>query len=113
MTKDVYERMLTQHVIPAIKRVEVTIQQDNAPPHRASGRNAVKAAAAAGGWSIKFANQPPLSPDFNVLDLGWFDSLQSLQYRKQTRDVDGLIAAVKAAFEEMVSTTTNKCFLTL
>ncbi|KAG6616892.1 transposon protein, putative, Mariner sub-class [Phytophthora cinnamomi] len=118
MTKDVYERMLTQHVIPAIKRVwpgkeEVTIQQDNAPPHRASGRTAVKAAAAAGGWSIKFANQPPLSPDFNVLDLGWFNSLQSLQYKKHMRDVDGLIAAVKAAFEEMVSTTNNKCFLTL
>ncbi|KAJ8514845.1 hypothetical protein ON010_g18633 [Phytophthora cinnamomi] len=82
---------------------EVTILQDNAPPHRASGRTAVKAAAAAGGWSIKFANQPSLSPDFNELDLGWFNSLQSLQYKKQTRDVDGLIAAVKAALEEMIA----------
>ncbi|KAG3020554.1 hypothetical protein PC121_g11108 [Phytophthora cactorum] len=94
MTKYVYERMLTQHVIPAIKRVWpdkklVLIQQDNAPPHRASGLTAVKAAAATDGWSIKIINQPPRSPDFK------------------------LIEAVCAAFDEMDSAITNKCFLTL
>ncbi|KAG2849544.1 hypothetical protein PC112_g188 [Phytophthora cactorum] len=97
MTKYVYKRMLTQHVIPAIKRVWpdkklVLIQQDNAPPHRAS--------AAA-------------KPGLQVLDLGWFNPLQSLQYNKQTRDVDRLIEAVCAAFDEMDSAITNKCFLTL
>ncbi|KAG6953681.1 hypothetical protein JG687_00012250 [Phytophthora cactorum] len=74
----------------------VLIQQDNAPPHRASGLTAVKAAAAT-----------------DVLDLGWFNPLQSLQYNKQTRDVDRLIEAVCAAFDEMDSAITNKCFLTL
>jgi hypothetical protein len=96
-----------------IDKKPVIIQQDNAPPHRAADRTVVKLAATAGDWSIKFVNQPPRSPDFNVLDLGWFDLLQSLQYKKQTRDVDGLIEAVYAAFEVMDSGTTNKCFLTL
>ena len=66
-----------------VDKEEVIVQQDNAPPHHAWDRIAVKAAATAGGWAIKFANQLPRSPDFNVLDLGWFDSLQSLQYQKQ------------------------------
>nr|KAE8941616.1 hypothetical protein PF009_g8593 [Phytophthora fragariae] len=48
LTKGVYERMLTHHVIPALKRVwsdkeQVIVQLDNPPPHRASARTAVKA----------------------------------------------------------------------
>ncbi|KAG6621859.1 Pleiotropic drug resistance protein [Phytophthora cinnamomi] len=63
---------------------EVTIQQDNAPPHRASDRTAVKAAAPAGGWSIKFANQPPRSPGFNVLvQLAAVAAVQEADARRQ------------------------------
>ncbi|ETP23771.1 hypothetical protein F441_03145 [Phytophthora nicotianae CJ01A1] len=118
MTKDIYERLLTQNAIPAVNRIwpgdkKIVDQQDNASPHRGSDRSAVKAAATADGWSITFVSQPPRSPDFNVLDLGWFRSLQALQSSKPTRDIDGLIVAVNAAFDEMlrcllaVATTTT------
>ncbi|ETI53958.1 hypothetical protein F443_03162 [Phytophthora nicotianae P1569] len=111
MTKDIYERLLTQNAIPAINRIwpgdkKIVDQQDNASPHRGSDRSTVKAAATADGWSITFVSQPPRSPDFNVLDLGWFRSLQALQSSKPTRDIDGLIVAVNTAFDE-----TLRCLL--
>jgi len=86
----------------------VIVQQANAQPRHATDRSAVKAAAAAGGRAITFANEPPRSLDINVLDLGWFNAQQSLQYENQSRDVDGLIGALSKAFEEMDSSTTNK-----
>ena len=39
-------------------------------------------------------NQPPNSPDFNILDLGFFNSIQSLQQQKRMTDIDELITAV-------------------
>ncbi|ETV81167.1 hypothetical protein H257_05754 [Aphanomyces astaci] len=74
VTSEVYLRMLTTKVIPAIqmkmplamKRSTVFIQQDNARPHAQSVNN-----SDGDGLTIKMRNQPPNSPDFNVLDLGF------------------------------------------
>ncbi|KAF0695681.1 Aste57867_13503 [Aphanomyces stellatus] len=52
------------------------------------------------GWSFELSPHPPNSPDLNVLDLGFFASLQSLQYRQSARSMDELIANVVAAFNE-------------
>ncbi|KAH9117471.1 hypothetical protein LEN26_012672 [Aphanomyces euteiches] len=51
--------------------------------------------------------------DLNALDLGFFNSIQSLQHKKQCRNTDELISAVKDAFNELSPVTLNKTFMTL
>lgn len=65
------------------------------------------------GWRIRMVCQPPRSPDLNILDLGFFNSIQSLQYKTPTTEIDGLIAAVNTAFNEVSYKTLDKCFITL
>ena len=123
---DVYKKMLLEKVLPAIYekwprgagndeegRPEIIIQEDNAKPHKASIRDAIKEAAASNGWNISVTTQPPNSPDLNVLDLGFFNSIQSLQYKKRSKDIDHLIANVEKAFDETEREALNNVFLSL
>lgn len=55
----------------------------------------------------------PNSPDLNVLDLGLFRAIQSVQYRASCYNVDQLIDAVNEAFDNMPTDTLNRVFLTL
>ncbi|ETV64949.1 hypothetical protein H257_18245 [Aphanomyces astaci] len=96
---DVYQDMVMDEVVPAIqvkmpRGVVVKLQQDNASPHRCMTTELI---ARHGVDSIEVANQPPNSPDFNVLDLGFFNSIQSLQQQKVARSIGELIAAVEEA----------------
>jgi hypothetical protein len=43
----------------------------------------------------------PNSPHFNVMDLGFFNSMQSLQTQKPAHSIDELIQNVQTAFEEL------------
>ena len=43
-------------------------------------------------------NQPLTSLDFNVLDLGFFNTIQSLQHKEAPTTVDDLIKAVEDLF---------------
>ncbi|ETV97219.1 hypothetical protein H310_09601 [Aphanomyces invadans] len=78
----VYTASVLNNVVPAIAakfpraclQRDVLIQQDNASPHRVVSTEML---VANGVQSIGIANQPPNSPDFNVLDLGCFNE-QSL-----------------------------------
>lgn len=55
-----------------------------------------------------------LSPDMNVLDLGFFNSIQAIQHTKRALPgLDGLITTVSEAFAEMEPTKLDKCFVTL
>jgi len=45
------------------------VQQDNAGPHRSVTTESINNE---GGIKIAVKNQPPNSPDFNVLDIGFF-----------------------------------------
>ena len=58
-------------------------------------------------------NQPPNSPDFNVLDLGFFRALQSAQHQYVAKGLDDLIASVNMAFEFMPRIAIQKVFLSL
>lgn len=49
----------------------------------------------------------------NILDLGFFRAIQALQYQKDARTIDELIANVEEAFKEMRKETLNKVFLSL
>ncbi|KAF0685854.1 Aste57867_22306 [Aphanomyces stellatus] len=120
VTKPVYRGYLVDHLFPAIRALwpgrrntPIYIQQDNARPHVSSNDRVVAAAEKLGGWDINLASQPPMSPDFNVLDLGFFNAIQSLQHQKVTRSVEDLVAAVEDAFAELDWRVLDKTFMTL
>lgn len=50
------------------------------------------------GFDMKLINQPPNTPDCNVLDIEFFNAMQSLQDRTTPRHKDELIAEVKRVF---------------
>ncbi|CAM9963095.1 unnamed protein product, partial [Ascophyllum nodosum] len=74
------------------------VQQDNAPSHNIVDDPDIVAAGTADGWNIRLINQPPNSPDTNILDLGFFNSIQSLQDRTTLNTVDELIEEVGRVF---------------
>jgi hypothetical protein len=65
------------------------------------------------GLDIRLINQPANSPDLNVLDLGFFNSLQSLTYDTISRNLDDLIVNVENEFVNYDPDTLNRVFLTL
>ena len=117
VTKTEYADAIKNKLIPAIYQrwplgeKNVEIQQDNATPH---GINieAICQSACKDGWTFKLKNQPPNSPDFNVLDLGFFNSIQSLQQKKCMNNVDELVKAVKDAFWELSPETLESTWIT-
>lgn len=91
----------------------IWIQQDNASPH-VSAEQAVKDAGLDSyAWDVQIRRQPPKSPDLNILDLGFFHAIQSLQYQEQVYNISDLVAAVCRAYADMPVKTLEKCFLTL
>ncbi|KAH9102403.1 hypothetical protein AeMF1_021011 [Aphanomyces euteiches] len=122
VTKDVYRTFLIDEVLPAIvskwptpKRV-IKLQHDNARPHVGT-TDPILAAVFRDyqslGWSFSLNPQPPNSPDLNILDLGFFASIQSLQHRKSAKTIDDLVANVKLAFDELSYEKLDHTFLTL
>ena len=51
--------------------------------------------------NIQLVKQPPQSPDLNVLDLGYFNSIQSLQQTKVCHEVEDLVSAVVSSYVEL------------
>jgi len=91
----------------------IYIQQDNAPSHVPVNDEEFRTAVAHTGLDIRLINQPSNSPDLNVLDLGFFNSLQSLTYDMISRNLDDLIANVQNEFANYDPDTLNRVFLTL
>ncbi|KAK9698356.1 hypothetical protein RND81_08G098600 [Saponaria officinalis] len=90
INKQVTKDMILNCVLPAIKAKwptnqsrHIIIQQDNARPHFSNNDPDFKKAATDDGWQIELSFQTPNSPDFNVLDLGFFRSIQALQHKKK------------------------------
>lgn len=89
------------------------VQQDNAGPHVLEDIKDIINAGVAAGWTIEMSCQPPQSPNLNVLDLGIFNAIQSVQHRWPSNKLDDLVAAVERAFNSLPAETRDKCFLTL
>ena len=108
-------------MIPAIKRdwprarrgETIWAQHDNAPSNNLNEDPDINREGTADGWGIKFINQPPNSPDLNILDLGFFNSIQSLQDRTTPRTIDDLIAEVRTAFAAQKSQELGAVWTTL
>lgn len=99
---------LVKFVLPAIKakwpasdrHKTVFIQQDNAKTHIQPDDPIFLSEAASGGWDIRMVYQPPNSPDCNILDLGWFASLQSLFQKKMPKNLPEILAKVNQSLAE-------------
>jgi hypothetical protein len=113
--------MMIENVIPAIvekwpearRGSPVRIQQDNAPSHIAVDDPEFVAAVAATGLEIELYCQPSNSPDTNVLDLGFFRAIQSLQYQMNPTSISDLIGHIYEAWNQMEPSKLNAIFLTL
>ena len=109
VTNEEHLKMMENNVIPAIlskwpKAAQdrpIFIQQDNSKPHGVAGDERLRQKCLAEGWHIKFRRQPPNSPEFNVLDLGFFAAIQALQHEESPANIDELINHVDTAFHSM------------
>lgn len=120
VNKNRYREFMIQKVIPAIREKwpcrnrDIVIQQDGASSHIAEDDPAFVAAATEGLWNISLLTQSPKSPDLNVLDLSFFQALQSHQWRNGfANTLDELIVRVQQAYEMFEPRTLDFAFLTL
>ena len=80
ITREVIRDFMINKVLPAIRAKwpkedvgkPIFIQQDNAPSHLNLDDSDFCEHAKQEGFDIRLICQPPNSPDFNILDLGFF-----------------------------------------
>ncbi|KAH9110592.1 hypothetical protein LEN26_013702 [Aphanomyces euteiches] len=122
VTREVYRSFLLDKVLPAIvekwpiQHAKIILQHDNAKPHMSSSDPALRESFRQYlelGWCFDLRPQPPNSPDFNVLDLGFFAAIQSLQHRQSAKSIDELVVNVINAFETYPFEKLNNAFITL
>ena len=53
------------------------------------------------GFNIRLVCQPASSPNMNILDLGLFSALQSVQFKSFLKDLKDLIKAVNDAYDTL------------
>ncbi|XP_010684477.1 uncharacterized protein LOC104899035 [Beta vulgaris subsp. vulgaris] len=113
--------MLINQIIPAIKAKwpqnegpkTIFIQQDNAKAHITQDDPQWQQVYQQDEFTFILLQQPPNSPDLNILDLGFFRSIQSLIHKKMPCDVDKMLEAVHDAFHELDPKTLSNVWLTL
>ena len=121
VTTVTYTKMLRDKVILAIHdkfphevTPLITIQHNNAPPHKAMDDKEVEEhAMQEHGLNVVMEFQPSNSPDTNVLDLGFFRSLESLQQQRTCNNLNDLIENVRNVFANYKPHKLNDVFLTL
>jgi len=120
VTKPVYKDYLLRFVIPSVianwpgrRPWSVRLQHDNAPAHVATDDPDVVRAGDKGRTRIFLTAQPPNSPDFNILDLGFFRAIQSIQYKEAPRTISELVNVVTCAYNSFCPRKLDDCFLSL
>ena len=94
---------MINRVLPAIRakwpredvHKPIFIQQDNAPSHLKVNDPQFCEIAKQDGFDIRLICQPANSPDFNILDLGFFRAIQAIQYEKNAKTLTYLIPVVQ------------------
>lgn len=125
VNKSTYKRFVIDKVIPAIKekwprdnniqRFTVRLQHDNAKSHFfEEDEDWVQCCFENWRlWRFELKEQPANSPDCNILDLGFFRALQSLQFsRGPSANIDELIANVIATWNAYEARKIYYVFLT-
>jgi hypothetical protein len=119
----VYIYYIINRVLPAIKsrfprnhnnNITIGIQHDNAPTHFSSNDENWQAAINNEAvWKFKLNEQPANSPDTNILDLGFFASIQAIQWEQEpATSINGLIANVLRAWDLYNPMTLERVWLT-
>ncbi|XP_021753832.1 uncharacterized protein LOC110719242 [Chenopodium quinoa] len=105
LTKFVIRSVLIDEMLPAIRLKwplgackEIWIQQDNARLHISPNDTNFLEAVTMDGFNIRLINQPAQSPDLNILDLGFFRAVQSIQYKEFPRSLEELLQAIENAY---------------
>ena len=122
--KDRYRACLLDKVVPdairkwprdrSVRIQHIGIQQDNPPSHisprdKEWNENKDKHAR----FKFHLREQPARSPDTNVPDLGFFRATQSIQWKlPPATTIEGLIANVKAAWEQHDPLKLNRIWTT-
>ncbi|GAA0147647.1 hypothetical protein LIER_07297 [Lithospermum erythrorhizon] len=118
ITQDVIRSYLLEKVVPTIKdkwpccsrTSTIYIQQDNARPHIDPLDDKLLAVAQGDGFDIRLTFQHPNSPDLNVLDLGYFRAIQSLQYREDLK-TRRACSRCDQIFRRAIANLSKSCFL--
>jgi hypothetical protein len=120
VTKEVSRDYLVNKVLPAIKEkwppqergTPVFIQHDNAKTHVVVDDPFFGEAASVDGFDIRLMCQPPNSPDLNILDLGFFSSLQSAYQKTSPKGIADIVQKVEKAYNDYSANVSNRIFLT-
>ena len=89
--------------MPFLRNSRITVQHDGAKPHNGAGNaEALRVAGIADGWQIVIDTQPAQSPDVNINDLAFFNSLKKnvARVKQHARNIDELIAKVRTAYDQ-------------
>ncbi|XP_021839791.2 uncharacterized protein [Spinacia oleracea] len=120
ITKNVIRRKMLDELLPTIRAKwpanackTIWIQQDNARPHIFPNDPEFLEEANKYGFDIHLICQPAQSPDLNVLDLGFFRGIQSLQHQKFPKNVTELVQSVHDAYMEYDPKSLNHTWLQL
>jgi hypothetical protein len=121
VTRDVMRDYLIKKLIPAIQEKwpdedegrTIWIQQDNAKPHVLPDDLDFRNAVAQTDLDIRLMQQPPNSPDMNVLDLCFFRSLQSLTDNCAPTTIKELIDNVEEEYNNYDVDKLARSFVTL
>nr|XP_017233213.1 PREDICTED: uncharacterized protein LOC108207264 [Daucus carota subsp. sativus] len=118
--RDIIRSYMIDKVLPDIRakwpygnRVTIYIQQDNARTHLDPNDAQFCQAASQYGFDIRLMCQPSNSPDLNILDLGFFNAIQSLLYKESPKTIDELIDAVERSYQAYPPRILNRIFCTL
>jgi hypothetical protein len=123
INKDETRKMMIEQVLPAIRAkwprgwigktsTDIIIQQDNAKPHVRHNDPLLQDELVKDSLTIKLANQPPNSPDMNVVDLESFRAIQSLQHQQSMNGIDELMSATVKSFEDLEPEKLSNIFIT-
>jgi hypothetical protein len=115
---ETYRAMMLDHIMPAMKEKmafqkekDLFIQQDGAPGHTAAGNMEIfDEAGFADDWGVSVVTQPAQSPDMNVNDLGFFNSLKAHvdDIKLGALRIEDMLVGIRQAWDEYDSDTIDR-----
>ena len=60
---------------------------------------------------VKIRNQPANSPDLNVLDLGYFNAIQSFQQQRRSTSIEELVENVQQSYNDLSINQLHKIWI--